>query len=60
MNKVTYNLDLMDAEDLLRLKTFLDNQYNILTILKQDSDKSIDGGAVPYYKVNITFEETWV
>ncbi len=59
-NKIVYNLDLTDAKDLARIKKLLDNQFQILTILNEDSEKSIDGGATSYYTIKLEIEEKWV
>jgi hypothetical protein len=58
MNK--YTLDLKDKQDLERIKDLLNTYYNIMTILNEDSEHSIEGGASCHYVVEIKFKEEWV
>ena len=59
-NKNRYILDLLDGNDLKRIKSLIDKHYEILRILEKDSKESPEGGALPGYIVKISFEEHWI
>jgi len=56
---IEYKLDLMDGDDLCRIKKLLDNHYDIMRLVNEDSEKSPKGGAMMYYEISIKLKEVW-
>lgn len=56
-----YLLDLdTNEKSLKRIQELFRHLRDILIIQHKDSIESVEGGASPYYKVNIDIKEEWV
>lgn len=49
-----------DRASVNRITDLIEHLYEIMRIQHEDSFKGIEGGASPYYKVNIEVKEEWI
>lgn len=59
MRKATNTLDLTNLKSRERIKELINQYYKQMLLLNEDSEESLDGGGVCYYKVKIEFDEIW-